>query len=271
MSRLAITAGTLALATFFSASASAQTIPGLGASAGVSVGIPAVQIGGQISIGVPAPAAPAPAPVYMPPQRPAVRYYEPAPRPVRVLRAREPFWGAPKVGLDLRVDGAGFGGGRFGDAYGMGGAGLGLRFRAAPHLGFEAGLDVLGGHDYNANRRVEVAGSAGAMLFFNPRSRAQLYLSGGMLLDHARATDPRLDNVLTTYSSPMTYNHLGGYAGLGLEFFLSRHVSLHVDGRGVVRQKIGGTTAPEFTDVQTGRTTNTSAGFVGSAGLALYF
>jgi hypothetical protein len=65
---------------------------------------------------------------------------------------------------------------------------------------------------------------------------------------------------------------LWGFAGLGLEIFLTRHLALHVDGRGLVRTKIGGSSPlPEFTDRETGRTTNTSGGFVGSAGLAIYF
>jgi len=257
MRRFALTLGSLTLATFFSAPALAQSI----------------QVGGQISVGIPpfvvpmpSPEAPTPVPAYAPP-RPVVVHRQPRPRRVRV---RTTNWGAPKLGLDLRVDGAaGFGAGRYRNAYGMGGAGIGLRYRAMPHLGLEAGIDLLGGRDYNDNKRFEVAGTAGALVFFNPRSRAQLYLSGGMLLDHARASDAR---TIALYDVPLTYNHVGGYAGLGLEVFMTRHLAFHVDGRGILRQKIGGSSpAPEFTDIETGRTTNTSGGFVASAGMVLYF
>lgn len=265
MSRFALTVGSLALATFFSAPALAQAVPGLGA--GVNVGIPGVQVGGQISVGMPQVVVPA-SPSYTPPQ-PTVVYNEPH-RRARYVRHREPNWGAPKVGIDLRINGAAsFGANRYGYAYGMGGAGIGLRYRAMPHLGFEAGIDLLGGRDYNDNKRFEIAGTAGALVFFNPRSRAQLYMSGGLLLDHARASDSRS---FALYNAATTYNHVGGYAGLGLEIFLTRKLAIHLDGRGVVRQKIGGSSPlPEFTDPATGRTTNTSGGFVGSAGLALYF
>ncbi|APR80010.1 Hypothetical protein A7982_05357 [Minicystis rosea] len=272
MSRFTVAVGSLALATSFSAPALAQNL-----GAGVGVTVPGVHVGGQVTVGIPqfqAPPAPVPVyqePVYQDPQPVVVRrgYY--APRPVHV-RTREPNWGAEKLGLDLRVDGAaGFGGGKYGNAYGMGGGGLGLRYRALPHLGFEAGIDLLGGRDFNDRKRLEVAGTAGALLFLNPRSRAQLYLSGGVLLDHARANDIGGPG-LTVSSRDLTYTHLGGYAGLGLEVFLTRRISLHVDGRGVVRQAIGGNTnAPEFTDPVSGRTTNTSGGFIGSGGIAFYF
>jgi hypothetical protein len=272
MSRLAIALGSLALASFVSAPAFAQNLGG-----GVTVAVPGVT--GQITIGIPplqfpVPAAPA-APSY--PQEPGysapaqpqqMMPYAPAPR--MHARPRQPNWGAEKLGIDLRIDGAaGFGKGALGNAYGMGGAGLGLRYRAFPHLGFELGVDLLGGRDFNASKRFEVAGTAGALVFFNPRSRAQLYMSAGLLLDHARASE---DLPYRISSSDLTYNHLGGYAGLGLEVFLTRHFALHVDGRGLVRQKIGGNTdAPEFTDRASGRTTNTSGGFIGSGGATLYF
>ncbi|MFT3769057.1 MAG: outer membrane beta-barrel protein [Minicystis sp.] len=270
MSRFAVALGSLALASFFSAPAFAQNL-----GAGVNVTVPGVSANGQITVGIPQFGAPTPAPTYQDPApsypapRPAVRYYEPAPRPMHV-RPRQPNWGAEKLGLDLRIDGAaGFGQGAYGNAYGMGGGGIGLRYRAMPHLGFEAGIDLLGGRDYNASKRFEVAGSAGALVFFNPRSRAQVYLSGGLLLDHARELDGA---GYTLRSTDATYNHFGGYAGLGLEVFLTRHISFHVDGKGILRQKIGGNTgAPEFVEIGTGRTTNTSGGFVGSAGLVLYF
>src|SRR5689334_11470218 len=163
------------LATLASAPALADCIPGTGlcASAGAGVGlpIPNVQMGGQVTVGIPFPtivlpgAAPAPAPMpapqvivvpgYQPPPPSygyGYGYQQPQPRPMYAVR--EPMWGASRLGLDLRADGAaGFGGNKSHNTYGMGGAGLGLRYRATPHFGVELGVDVLGGRDYNDNKR----------------------------------------------------------------------------------------------------------------------
>ncbi len=296
--RLAHAIGSLALVTLASAPALADCIPGTGlcasASAGVAVGIPVlplpqVRVNGQITVGIPpfivpvpgaAPVAPAPEvappPVYQyqpPPQvyvygPPAPRYgYAPVPAPAY---GYAPNYAASRLGLDVRVDGAGgFAAGHA--AYGLGGVGLGLRYRATPHLGLELGADVLGGTDYNGNKRTEVSGNAGALLYVNPRSRAQFYLSGGLLVDHARASGTESSESLLTSNTPsaLQYNHVGGYAGLGLEIFATRHLSFHLDARGVMRQAVGGNT-PEFTNAS-GQTTNTSAGVVGSAGMVFYF
>jgi hypothetical protein len=288
MRSFALALGSLAIATLFSAPALADCIPGTGVCAQVGVGVPVGNMGAQVQVGIPgygqAPQAPQYAPpppqdeppAYRPRRRPAPAYYdEPAaPRRVRYHRPAQPNWSAEKLGLDVHAMGAaGFAPGASGGAYGLGGAGLGLRYRALPHLGFEGNLDLLGGRDYNDNRRFEVVGTLGGMIFLNPRSRAQLYLSGGFLLDHARASADSIAYPAyggTYGSASKSYTHLGGYAGLGLEVFLSRRVSLHFDGRGVLRQNVLGG-APEFTDASTGRTTNTSAGFVGSGGMAFYF
>jgi hypothetical protein len=250
-------------------------------------------VGGSVTVGIPIPtivfpgATPAPAqpPPAAPPEVVVVPQYQPPPqyvyqpppqRPVYVY-APQPVWGASRLGVDLRVDGAaGFGGSLGHNAYGMGGAGLGLRYRATPHFGIEVGVDVLGGRDYNDLHRVEVAGSLGGLLFVNPRSRVQLYLSAGVLADHARATGdgnatpaPGAGNSLATAPAALEYNHVGGYGGLGLEMFATRRLSFHIDARGIIRQNVGGD-SPEFTDAN-GKSTNTSGGVVGSAGMVFYF
>jgi hypothetical protein len=276
MHRFAAALGSLAIATFFAAPAHAQCIPGTALCASAGVSTPPIQVGGQISVGlpqlsvqVPIPAAPsAPPPAAQPP---APRYYAPAPPPpVRYAVPRDPGYGSSKLGLDLRIEGAGgFSKGQQRDVYGLGGGGVGLRYRLAPHFGVEAGVDLLGGHDYNDRKRLEVVGSAGGLFFINPRSRLQLYLSGGMLVDHARASS----TYDAAYLAPtQTFTHVGGYAGLGLEYFISRRIALHGDVRGIVRQKVGGNSdAPEFMELGTGRSTNTSGALVGSAGIAFYF
>jgi hypothetical protein len=211
------------------------------------------------------PAAPAPVyPSYGPPQ---MVYEQPGPQPMGYYARPAPAYGTYKLALDLRLDGAaGFGPDRLHRAYGLGGGGIGLRYRAFSHLGFEAGIDLLGGRDYNDDKRVEVAGNAGALLYVNPRSRAQVYLSGGMLADFAHATDT---HQLTPLE--LSYAHVGGYAGLGLEMFATRRLAFHVDARGFARERVGGGAAPEFTEPGTGRTTNTSGGMIGTVGMLLYF
>lgn len=274
MSRFALALGSAALATaatLATAPALADCVPGTGLCA--NVGVPGAQA--QVSVGVPqfvfpnAPQQAAPPPAYYPQQPQAVYDDEPPARARR--RYRAPAFGVSKLGLDLRLNAAaGLGSGRTGNAFAMGGAGLGLRYHGAGHLGFEAGLDLLGGRDYNDSKRLEIVGTAGGLLFFNPRSRVQVYASGGFLIDHARAK-PDL-GYLTYASVTKTYTHLGGYAGLGLEVFATRNVAFHFDARGILRQNVGGNTnAPEFVEPRTGRSTNLSGGLVGNAGLTIYF
>jgi hypothetical protein len=295
MQRFASALGSLALATFISAPALADCIPGTGlcASAGVTVAlppIPAVQVGGQITIGIPpivlplpygappAQAAP-PAPayqVYQPPPPPTYVYQQ-APRPEYGYVLREPVWGS-RLALDVRVDGAGgFGHDVAGKSWGLGGVGVGFRYRATPHFGIELGADLLGGRDYNDHKTTQFSGNLGGLLYVNPRSRAQFYFSGGLLGDYAKATgnaETAPNNEILQHGwGDLQYNHVGGYAGLGLEWFATRHLAFHADVRGLVRQNVSGdaATQPEFTDPVTGHTTNTSTGLVGSVGALFYF
>jgi hypothetical protein len=287
--RVAAALGSLAIASLASAPALADCIPGTGVCASAGVGIPGVNANGQITIGIPPffgpppappPAAPAPpvvVPQYAPPPPPQVYVYPqygyPQAPPPPQYAAPRPDWGASKLGLDFHVDGAAGVASGLHPSYGLGGAGLALRGRLTPHFGVELGVDVLGGRDYNGNKRLEVAGNLGGLLYFNPRSRVQVYLSGGLLADHAKATpapEARTTNLFIARED-LVYNHVGGYAGLGLEFFATQHLAFHLDARGVVREKVSGTPGPEFTDPTTGRTTNTSGGVVGQGGVVFYF
>jgi hypothetical protein len=279
--RFATVLATLAVATLASAPALADCIPGTGICAGAGVAVPGVQAGGQVVIGIPpffgpAPAAPQaapPAPPPMPRYAPEIQYapapsygYQPPPRYV----AARPSFGGSALGIDVHAEGAALGGDRNHNAAGLGGAGLALKYRATPHLALELGLDVVGGHDWNADKRVEVSGHLGGLVYLNPRSRVQVYLAGGFVGDHASASPPS-EGYTTLDSQGLTYDHVGGYAGLGLEFYLTRRVSFHVDARGIVREKVGGSPGPEFTDASTGKTTNTSGGVLGQAGMTFYF
>jgi hypothetical protein len=275
MRRLALALGSLALATLASAPALADCVPGTAFCAAVGVGLPPVQVGGQISVGVPqvvvpvpmVPAAPPPVYVYAPPP-PA--YYQPAPR----YYAPAPYYGVGKLGLDVHGDGAmGFGPGPEHNVFGAGGIGLGLRYHALPHLGFEVGADFLGGRDWAGRNTRTFSGNAGGLIYFNPRSRAQLYLSGGLLVDHTSASGSSgqegFENGAIATSN-IDFTHVGGYAGMGMELFATRRFAIHFDVRGVVRQNISDG-APEFTDPTTGRTTNTSGGLVSQVGAIFYF
>jgi hypothetical protein len=276
MRRLALALGSLALASLASSPALADCPPGSALCASVGVGLPPIDVGGQISVGIPqivvpvpvAPAAPPPVYVYAEPPPPPAYY--PAPRRFYVPPT---YYGVGKVGLDLHVDGAmGFGASNGGGVYGGGGAGLALRYHALPHFGLEVGTDFLGGHDWEGRKTTTVSGNAGGLIYLNPRSRAQVYLSGGMLVDHTSASTQGAYTLMSNVvqADSLAYTHLGGYAGMGLELFATRRLAFHLDARGIVRQNVSGN-APEFTDPSTGRTTNTSGGLVTQAGLVFYF
>ena len=85
----------------------------------------------------------------------------------RDARAWRPEWG-----LNLRLEGAMFGprGRRTADA-GMGGLGMSLRYRPVPAFAIDAGIDLLGGTDYNGFERAELPLSLSGLLYVNPRSR----------------------------------------------------------------------------------------------------
>lgn len=231
-------------------------------------------------------AQPPPAVVYQQaPAPPPVVVYQPAPPPVVVVRPTHQEYGyryyyraqrpsgppyrQSEWGLNLRFDGAAFGSGKVNGDSGMGGVGLGLRFKPTPYFGIEAGADFLFGRDYNSFRRSESGLSLSGLLYLNPRSRAQVYLLGGINWSTAKVTD---DVTNPYFENQYTYNYFGGQFGLGIEFRLSRVIALNMDVRGVIRGRTddAAKTQPEFTDAS-GRTTNTSGGAVITGGLTFYF
>jgi opacity protein-like surface antigen len=177
-------------------------------------------------------------------------------------------------GVNLRVEGAAIGHGTQGNA-GMGGAGLGLRFRPTPQLALEGDLDFVGGHDYQGASRNETAFTMNGLLFLNPRSRAQVYLLAGIGWSWAHVScDPTDDNCSSASAPPSDahYTYFGGQAGVGLEFRLSKMVALGADMRAFVRGRTDqqAQSQPEFTN-SNGQTTNTSAGVLFTGGMTLYF
>lgn len=212
---------------------------------------------------------------YAPPPPPAVVMPPPPPAPQRVALKRR--WQS-EWGLNLRLSGVGFGGdenGKSRDA-GMGGFGLGLRYRPVPAFAFEAGVDVMGGTDFNGFERVELPLTLNGILYVNPRSRAQFYFTGGVHYSNATvksdSPDPRLgpDDESDGYSTEYTY--LGGQGGIGLEFRLSRRIALNIDALAFFRKRTNEEgTLPEFTNPETGQTTNTSGGGLLRGGLTVWW
>jgi hypothetical protein len=166
--------------------------------------------------------------------------------------------------------GAAIGRGTYGNA-GMGGGGAGLRFKPTPRFGVEADLDFLGGTDYQGYARGETAFSFNGLVFLNPRSMAQIYLLAGLGGSTAHVTcDPA--NGCPGGSYDAQYSYFGGLVGMGLELRLGRVLALNADLRGFLRTRTDSLaqTQPEFVDAN-GRSTNTSAGALLSAGMTFYF
>jgi opacity protein-like surface antigen len=209
--------------------------------------------------------------IYRPPP-PALLDRPEAPPPY--ARPPKPLSPPQQWGINARVEGATFGHGNQGNA-GMGGAGLGLRFRPTPQIGLETDLDFVGGHGYQGDIRHETAFSVNGLLFVNPRSRAQVYLLAGIGWSWAHVQcDTSIDPCTSTSTIPLDghYSYFGGQAGIGLEFRLSRMIALGGDLRAFVRGRTDNLsqTQPEFTSAS-GQTTNTSGGVLLTGGMTVYF
>jgi len=194
----------------------------------------------------------------------------------------------PEWGLNLRLQGVTFGGDHDGrgknsdepvaakDA-GMGGFGLSLRYRPVPSFAFEGGVDIIGGTDFNGFERVEMPVSLNGLLYLNPRSRAQFYLTGGVHWSTATLTsqdpDPRFEPAKDGNGYSTEYKYFGGQGGIGLEFRVSRRFALNVDALAFIRKRTDdkADAQPEFVDPKTGNTTNTSAGGLFRGGLTFWW
>jgi len=193
------------------------------------------------------------------PPLPPPYYYRPRP-PKPLARYRE--WG-----LNLRVEGGILGHGAAPNS-GMGGLGFGLRYKPVPAFGIEADVDFWGGRDYNGYQRTETSFALNALVFVNPKSKVQVYFLAGFGWSTADVT-----NDASPYASQANYAYFGGQAGGGLEFRLATHFALNADVRGFIRGRTddGAQTQPEFTNPQTGQTTNTSGGGIVTGGMTFYF
>jgi hypothetical protein len=151
----------------------------------------------------------------------------------------------------------------------MGGLGFSLRYRPIPHFAFDAGLDFLGGVDWQGDRRNETALLLNAMIFFNPRSKAQIYMLGGIGFSGARVLREH------DMAEPVVedYAYFGGQLGLGLELRVGRKTALNLDVLGFLRGRTDDQARfdPEFVDPETGRATNTSGGGLIRGGVTFYW
>lgn len=208
-----------------------------------------------------------------------------------LLRRWQSEWG-----INARIEGVGFGGGDQNsnmatsrDA-GMGGFGLSLRYRPWSHFALDAGFDVIGGTDVNGFDRVETPFALNGIFYFNPRSRSQFYVIGGVNWSRATVHSDNPSPLLTAASDgtgySADYKYFGGQLGVGLEFRLSRRLAFNVDVLGFVRSRsdvdgdkhgkndmnsTASSKPPEFINAETGQTTNTSGGGLFRGGLTLWW
>jgi hypothetical protein len=223
-----------------------------------------------------APRQPPPPPVVYEPPPPTMVVRPEAPPPYEYMPPRRTVYPEPphEWGLNLHLEGAMIGHGNAGDA-GLGGAGLGLRFKPSRYFGIESDLDFLGGHGYAGDDRHETGLSFNGLLFLNPRSRAQLYLLAGFGWAWAHSVCDTSTGAACPggQSVDAQYNYFGGQIGAGLEVRLSRSLAFNLDLRGFMRSRTDALAQvqPEFGPDAQGRVTNTSGGGLLTGGMTLYF
>jgi len=150
---------------------------------------------------------------------------------------------------------------------GMGGLGFSFRVRPERHFALDFGLDIVGGRDYKGNRRSEVPFTVSAMVYANPRNVVQFYMLGGLGWSSASV------DVNNDQSNVENYSYFGGQLGAGLEIRLTPPISLNFDLVGFIRGRTDSAARdqPEFTDAETGQTTNTSGGGMARGGITFYW
>jgi hypothetical protein len=180
----------------------------------------------------------------------------PPPAPAKKIRHR--MWG-----FNLRLEGVAMDD-RANETAGMGGIGFSLRLRPVRHFALDFGLDFVGGTDYQGFERTETPFTISAMVYANPRSKVQFYMLGGLGWSHARVGGDQ---------DTADYDYFGGQLGPGLEIRLSPSVALNFDMLGFIRGRTDSASdsEPEFTDADTGRTTNTSGGGLFRGGVTFYW
>lgn len=294
MKKIALTSLLTLSATLFSAAALAQECPPGSFCAGAQLNTGIFGIGGSVQIngGV------APRPVYVQPappvyvQAPQPVYVQPqtvyVQQPTRYVITQQPVqytttttsyqWvglsRGQTIGLGVFGSGLSYGGGRGDDRVAMGGVGASMRFRYHPYLATELTLGGYFGRDYNGNQRAEVPATVNELIYFNPMHRLQVYGILGVGASWATVQYDGLD-AATRGRDTAGFAYVGGQAGLGLEWQITRNFSLFTDARAFIRTRVDSETQtnPEFTRTNGTRTetTNTSAGVTGQLGAMFYF
>lgn len=208
-----------------------------------------------------------------PPQA-ATGELEPPPPPPKPRKKRK-WRDHRRWGLNLRVDGLLMP--RYRDdvdnAAGMAGLGISFLYRPTPMFALDIGTDFLGGVDAMGYERQELPISVSARIYANPRNMVQFYLFGGLNWSFARVQSDRLQANLADGDSD-NYTYFGGHGGLGLEFRVSRLVGINLDGLAFVRTRTDADdygSFPEYYNVETGETSNSSAAGMLRAGVTFWW
>src|SRR5262245_18296420 len=115
------------------------------------------------------------------------------------------------------------------------------------------------------------------MVFFNPRSKLQVYTLGGIGFSGARVERPTTvtasDGTQLQRTTTENWSYFGGQLGIGLEWRVSRKVALDLDVLGFIRGRTDDQARiePEFIDPETHQATNTSGGGLGRLGITFYW
>ena len=151
----------------------------------------------------------------------------------------------------------------------MGGAGVALHYRPTRRAAFSLSLDALSGTDFNGDHREEGVLSPNALIYLNPRDRAQVYLLVGLHFAGADVEVQLGDGSI----EKREYSYFGAQIGVGLEFRLAPWVGLDTTLLAFVRGRTDDTArdTPEFVDAVTGRATNESGGGLFRLGATFYW
>lgn len=213
---------------------------------------------GQIVVVQPAP--PPPQVQVMPPQRQTTVVVTHQ-RPQR-LQLRRPQQRLPRFSVNARI------GSMISERLRMGGIEGSIRFRPARIFGVEFAVGAYGGTDWNDMDRYEVPVTFNFMFWLPKASRFQVYFLAGAGVSYAHA-----EGFHSGYgefmSRDMTY--IGAQGGIGLEWRINPRFALSIDARAFIRTRIDTDDLPEFFNPETGQTTDTSAGGVGTLGAHFYF
>lgn len=222
-----------------------------------------------------------PQPVYVQPSPQQVVIYRQAPVVYTTTYLQPQPVAAPapaqrqQFGLGAYASGLFLGGGESSRSRpAVGGAGVVVRYRHNPHIASEVTLAGMFGNDYNGDRRAEVPVTVGGVVYFNPQNRFQVYGLLGAGLSFA-SVQYDAANARVRGMDQASYLYLGGYAGVGAEWQLSRSFALFFDVRGFIRGRVDrdAESNPEFSRVQGTRTqtSNASMGMSGQLGGMFWF